>query len=163
MKLHSNISIAECRTRLGSATDLGGMALSWDAEGPGAVVGEFRGQAFRLHTRKYYQNAFAPFFYGRLSTADKGADLEGRFRMHPFARLFLVFWFALLMVFALAPLIVPAAKHAASGLNRNWYYAGLGILALLGVAFVLIGKWLGGGEQQVIHGFLKSTLDANDE
>jgi hypothetical protein len=163
MKLHSKISIAECRARLGSATDLGGMALSWDSEGPGSVMGEFRGQAFRLHTRKYYQNAFAPFFYGRLSADEGGAGLEGSFRMHPFARLFMVFWFALLIVFAVAPLIVPAAKHAASGLNRNWYYAGLGVLAVLGVAFVIIGKWLGGGDQQVIQSFLKTTLEAQDQ
>jgi hypothetical protein len=162
MKLHSKISIAECRTRLGSATDLGGMALSWDAEGPSVVMGEFRGQAFRLHTRKYYQNAFAPFFYGRLSAADGGAGLEGNFRMHPFARLFMVFWFALLIVFAVAPIIVPAARYAASGLNRNWYFAGLGVLAVLGIAFAIIGKWLANSEQEVIRGFLKSTLEAEE-
>jgi hypothetical protein len=162
MKLLTKLSIAECRARLGSATDLGGMALSWDAQGPATVVGQFRGQMFRLHTRKYYQNAFAPFFYGQLSAADDGAVLEGSFRMHPFARLFMLFWFALIIVFALAPVIVPAAKYAASGLSRNWYLAGLALLVVTGAAFFQIGIWLASGEKDVIHTFLKNTLEAQD-
>jgi hypothetical protein len=163
MKLRTKLSVAECRSRLGSATDLGGMSLSWDAAGPAAVVGEFRGQVFRLHTRKYYQNAFAPFLYGQLSAIEGGTTMEGNFRMHPFARLFMLFWFALLVIFAVAPLIVPAARNMASGLNRNWYYAGLGVLAMLGVAFFVFGKFLGNGDQETIHNFLKTTLEANDE
>jgi hypothetical protein len=163
MKLRTKLSIAECRARLGAATDLGGMALSWDATGPGAVVGEFRGEAFRLHTRKYYQNAFAPFFYGRLSAIESGTVLEGSFRMHPFARLFMLFWFTLLIIFGLAPIIVPAAERVAANFNRHWYFAGLIALAVLGIGFIEIGKWLGRGEQDVIHSFLKSTLEAQDE
>jgi hypothetical protein len=163
MKLRTKLSIAECRSRLGSATDLGGMALSWDSAIPGAVVGEFRGQVFRLHTPKYYKNAFAPFFYGQLSAADGGTTLEGNFRMHPFVRLFVVFWYSFLILFGVAALIVPAAKIPASGISRTWYFAGLGLLAILGLAVVQIGKWLGNGEQGVIHSFLKSTLEATDE
>jgi hypothetical protein len=163
MKLRTKLSVAECRTRLGSATDLGGMALSWDSAVPGSVMGEFRGQVFRLHTPKYYRNSFAPFFYGQLSSVDGGTALEGSFRMHPFVRLFIVFWYAFLLIFGFAGIIVPAAKYEGSGLSRNWYFAGLGILAVLGVGMVQIGKWLGKGEHEVIHAFLKSTLEANDE
>jgi hypothetical protein len=163
MKLRTKLSIAECRARLGSATDLGGMALSWDSAGPGAVLGEFRGSVFRLHTRKYYQNSFVPFFYGRLSSVDGGAILEGSYRLHPFVRLFLVFWFSFLILFGLAAIIVPAAVHPASGISRNWFFAGLALLAILGAAVVLVGAWLGRGEQEVIHSFLKSTLEAEDQ
>jgi hypothetical protein len=163
MKLRTKLSVAECRARLGSATDLGGMALSWDAAGPAAVVGEFRGEVFRLHTKKYYQNAFAPFLYGKLSAVEGGAVLDGTFRLHPFARMFMLLWFALLAVFAVAPIIVPAAKQMASGLNRNWYFAGLGVLAFLGIAFFILGKFLGNGDHELIHGFLKTTLEASDE
>jgi hypothetical protein len=163
MKLRTKLSVAECRARLGSATDLGGMALSWDAEGPGAVVGQFRGLVFRLHTRKYYQNSFAPFFYGQLLAEDGGAILEGSFRMHPFARLFMLFWFVLLILFGLAAIIVPAAQHPASGISRRWYFAGLALLAILGAGVVLVGTWLGRGEQEVIRSFLKKTLEAEDQ
>jgi len=110
MKLRTKLSLAECRERLGSATDLRGLALSWDGEGPGTVVGEFRGSMFRLHTRKYYNNAFAPFFYGKLTEADGGAILEGGFRMNPFVRLsmlFLISW-------------VRGASAAGAGFLGDW-------------------------------------------
>jgi hypothetical protein len=162
MKLRTKLSIAECRVRLGSATDLGGFALSWDAQGPGTVVGEFRGPVFRLHTRKYYDNSFAPFLYGKLQAADNGTILEGRFRLHPFVRLFTVFWFSFLLLFGVGALIVPAAPHTESGLGRGWFFLGLGVLAVLGAGFVQVGKWLGRGEQEVIRSFLKSTLEADD-
>jgi hypothetical protein len=163
MKLRTKLSLAECRARLGSATDLGGMALSWDAAVSSAVVGEFRGQVFRLHTPSYYKNSFAPFFYGQLSAVTGGTALQGSFRMHPFVRLFLVFWFGLLLIFGLAAFIVPAAKYQGSGISRNWYFVGLVVLAILGVGLVQVGKWLGRSEEGVIRNFLKSTLDASDE
>ena len=83
--------------------------------------------------------------------------------MHPFARLFMVFWFAFLIIFGLAAVIVPAAEHPASGISQRWYFAGLALLAIIGVGLVQIGKWLGNGEQEVIRTFLKSTLEAEEE
>jgi hypothetical protein len=163
MKLRTKLSLAECRRRLGSSTDLRGMALSWDAEAPGAVLGEFRGPVFRLHTPKYYRNSFAPFFYGKLTEADGGAMLEGDFRMNPFVRLFMVFWLSFILLFAAGALIVPAQAHSASGLGRGWFFAGLVLLAILGGGLVQVGKWSGRGDEEVIHSFLKSTLEASDE
>jgi hypothetical protein len=163
MKLRTKLSIADCRTRLGSATDLGGLALSWDAAAPGAVLGEFRGPSFRLHTKKYYSNSFAPFFYGKMTDADGGTNLEGGFRFHPFIRLFMVFWFSFLLIFAAAAIIVPAAPHQAGDGGRGWFFAGLGLSAILGAALILCGQWLGRGEREVIRSFLKNTLEAKDE
>jgi hypothetical protein len=139
------------------------MALSWDTATPGAVLGEFRGPVFRLHTKKYYSNAFAPFFYGKLTEVDGGTVLEGDFRLHPFIRLFLLFWLSFLILFGVSPIIVPAPQHPASGLSRCWFYAGLALLAVLGVGFVQCGRWMARGEREVIHSFLKSTLEAEDQ
>ena len=155
--------MADCRTRLGSATDLGGMALSWDAAAPGPVLGEFHGSMFRLHTKKYYSNSFTPFFYGKLAEVDGGTMLEGDFRLHPFIRLFLLFWFSFLIIFAASPIIVPAQHNPVSGLNRHLFYTGLAALAILGIGFVQFGRWLARGEREVIHAFLKKTLEADDE
>jgi len=163
MKLRTKLSLADCRTRLGSGTDLGGMALSWDAAVPGEVVGEFRGPAFRLHTKKYYSNSFTPFFYGKLTEADGGTVLEGDFRLHPFIRLFLLFWISFLLIFAASAIIVPPQPHPASGLNRGLFYMGLALLTVLGIGFVQFGRWLARGEREVIHSFLKSTLEAEDQ
>jgi hypothetical protein len=163
MKMRTKLSIADCRTRLGSATDLGGLALSWDAAAPGAVLGEFRGSVFRLHTKKYYNNSFAPFFYGKMTESDGGTVLEGGFRLHPFVRLFMLFWFSFLVIFAAGALIVPAPPHPPGEGGRGWFFAGLGVSALLGAGLILCGQWLGRGERTVIHSFLKNTLEARDE
>ena len=163
MRLRTKLSIADCRTRLGSATDLGGMALSWDAAAPGPVLGEFHGTVFRLHTKKYYSNSFAPFFYGKLKQTDGGTEVDGKFRLHPFIRLFMLFWFALLIIFAISPMIIPAEHNPVSGFNRQVFYSGLAALAVLGIIFVQIGQWLARGEREVIHAFLKKTLEAEDQ
>jgi len=163
MKLRTKLFLADCRTRLGSGTDLGGMALSWGAATPSAVVGEFRGSAFRLHTKRYYGNSFTPFFYGKLAEVDGGTVVEGDFRLHPFIKLFLLFWLAFLLIFAASAIIIPAPQHPASNISRGWFYAGLALLVVLGVALVQLGRWLARGEQEVIHSFLKSTLEADDQ
>jgi hypothetical protein len=163
MKLRTKMSMADCKTRLASSTDLRGLALSWSAEGPGAVVGEFRGSVFRLHTRKYYSNSFAPFFYGKLKEVDGGTILEGGFRMHPFVRLFMVFSLSFVLLFGLGAIIVPAPAHPASSTGRSWFFAGLALVAILSVGLVLFGKQLGRGDQEVIYSYLKSTLEANDQ
>jgi hypothetical protein len=163
MKLRTKLSVAECRTRLGSATDLGGMALSWDSAAPSAVMGEFRGPVFRLHTKKYYSNSFTPFFYGKLTEADGGAVLEGDFRLHPFIRLFMLFWFSFLILFGASAIIVPPMPSPTGGVNRHFFYMGLALLTILGLGFVQFGRWLARGEREVIHSFLKSTLEANDQ
>jgi len=162
MKLRSKLSVAECRARLASATDLRGFALSWDANGPEAVLGEFHGNVFRMHTRKYYDNSFAPFFYGKLQAAENGSMLEGCFRLHPILRLFTLFWYSFILIFAAGALIVPFPEHPVAGVSRNWFFAVLAILAVLGGGLVQIGKWLARGEQEVIRTFLKSTLEAED-
>ena len=157
MKLRTKLSLTNCQTRLRSATDLPGLALSW-----GAVVGEFRGCAFRVHTGRYYSNSFAPFFYGTLTEADGGVTIEGGFRMNPFIRLFLVFWLSFLLLFGVGAIMIPAPAHPALGLGRGWLYAGLGALAILGVGMVKLGRWLGRGDEEVIHSFLTKTLEAAD-
>jgi hypothetical protein len=163
MKLRTKLFLADCRKRLGSGTDLGGMALSWESATPGTVLGEFRGRVFRLHTKKYYSNSFTPFFYGKLAEVDGGTVVEGEFRLHPFVRLFLLFWLAFLLLFGASAIIVPAPQHPVSDIPRGWFYAGLALLAILGVAFVQLGQWLARGEREVIHSFLKNTLEADDQ
>ena len=162
MRLRTKLSMTDCQTRLRSATDMPGMALSWDAQGSGAVVGEFRGGAFRLHTGKYYSNSFAPFFYGVLTEADGGTNIEGGFRMNPFIRLFLAFWLSFLLLFGVGAIMVPAPAHPALGFGRGWLYAVLGALAIMGVGMVQLGKWLGRTDEQMIHSFLVKTLEASN-
>jgi hypothetical protein len=162
MKMRTKLSRNDCQTRLASATGLRELALSWNAKKSGAVIGEFRGPFFRLHTGKYHTNSFAPFFYGKLTEMDGGAVLEGGFRMNPLIQLFLLISLTFLLLFGLAAIIVPAQAHPVMGAGRGWFFLGLAGVAVLGLGLVLLGKWLGRGEQEVIHSYLKSTLEAND-
>ncbi|HEY3861002.1 MAG TPA: hypothetical protein VGO59_03870 [Verrucomicrobiae bacterium] len=162
MKLRTKLSLADCQSRLGSSTDLRGLALSWDSD-PGAVMGEFRGTAFRLHTRKYYQNPFAPFFYGNLTEADGGVVLEGIFRMNPLVRLLTLFWLVFLLMFGVGAMMIPAPMNPVRNINRGWLFGVLAVLAVFGAASVQLGQWLARGEQSVMHSFLKDKLEASDE
>ena len=83
--------------------------------------------------------------------------------MHPFIRLFMVFWFAFLLIFGAGALIIPASAHPAVGIGRGCFFTVLVVLALVGAGLIQFGRWLGRGEQEVIHSFLKSTLEASDE
>jgi hypothetical protein len=162
MKLRTKLSMTDCQARLRSGTESPGMALSWDVQAPSAVLGDFRGTAFRLHTGKYYSNSFAPFFYGILNAAEGGTTIEGVFRMNPYVRVFLAFWFSFLLLFGLGAVIVPAPAHPALGVSRGWLYAALGLLAIMGVGLVQLGKWLGRNDEKLIHSFLIQTLEASD-
>jgi hypothetical protein len=164
MKLRTKFSPAECRTRLVSATDLGGLSLSWNGPSDARkVLGDFHGATFRLHTARYYTNSFAPFFYGRMTACDNGTLIEGQFRMNPLARLLTVFWFAFVGIFAAAPLIVPMSKQPGTMVGPNTLYLALGCCLVLGIGLVVFGQWLGRGEKKVVLEFLKNSLEASSQ
>ena len=152
MKLSTKLSIEECKSRITKA-----------AEPPQFILGEFRGNSFRLRTRKFYINSFAPLFYGKFSERGAGSTLEGEFRMHTLVRLFMVFWFSFLALFGAALVVVPARIPLYREKDRWMLLAALGGLALFGLFFIMIGSWLARSEKTVIHNFLKTTLEAGDE
>ncbi len=163
MKLRTQLSADECRKRLASGTDLGGLSLSWNTPAAGPkVLGDFRGAAFRLHTGRYYTNSFAPFFYGKLSASENGTLIEGGFQMHPFARMFAVFWFSFVAVFAAAGFIVPMGKEPGRSVGRGTLFLALGSFVVAGVGLIKFGQWLGRGEQKTILDFLKTSLEATE-
>jgi len=57
----------------------------------GAVVGEFRGPVFRLHTKILQQFLYA-IFYGKLIDVNGETGVEGDFRTAPFLRLLPAFF-----------------------------------------------------------------------
>jgi hypothetical protein len=100
MTLHTSLSIDECRARLASAID----AEKWSFSlcgylGSKPILGKIYGNEFRLQKRIFYKNGFRSFFYGRLVPSENGALIEGEFRMHPFARWLMIYWFLFLSVF----------------------------------------------------------------
>ena len=159
----TKISVAQCRSRLEATTDVQGLLLSWKTDRNSLKVhGEIRGEAFRLHTRRFYVNSFAPFFYGRLGEADGGAVIVGEFKMNPLIRLLTVFWFSFIALFAVGALIVPAKQVPGIGAGRMTLFIALACLAAVGAGVVQCGRWLGRSEEEVILDFLKTELEAKE-
>jgi hypothetical protein len=163
MILRTHIAIDECRARLASAVDpvRWGFSLSGYA-GAKPILGKLRDTTFRLQMRPCYRNSFAPLFFGHFVASAEGTVVEGDFRMHPFVRVFMIFWFSFLVVFAAIALVVPSRDQP----EAPWGRAALLIVAAgmgaFGVGLVKFGGWLGRTEKEVIVGFLKSTLEANE-
>src|SRR5438034_1151738 len=94
MILRTRIPIDECKTRLASAVDAERLAFAASGyAGSKPMLGKFRDATFRLQKRRCYRNSFAPFFFGRFVVSAGGTVIEGDFRMHPFVRVFMIFWF----------------------------------------------------------------------
>ena len=158
MKLHTRFSIPECRSRLESAVDAERFGFSWSGyAGSREILGKIREMSFRLQKRRSYRNSFAPFFYGQFTPADGGTIIEGEFKMHPFVRAFMTFWFSFLAIFVVAALALPSRGQPEAAGARILMLLTAGLLAAFGVGLVKFGQWLGGSEQQTITTFLKAS------
>ena len=161
--LRTPLPIEECKARLASGVDVERLAFTWSGHaGSRPILGKFSENGFRLQKRRYYRNEFAPFFYGRFVRADRGTFIEGEFRMHPFARAFMIFWFSFLVLYFAVALVQyamePPGVRGGRGLLLVFPF---GMMAF-GIALVRFGRWLGRGEERAIVAFLKTTFEANE-
>ena len=161
VKLQTHIPIDDCKSRLAASMDAERLAFSRSGyAGSKEILGKIRGTGFRLQKRRYYRNSFAPYFYGRLEAADGGTRIEGEFKMHPAARIFMTFWFSFLALFAAAALILPSQGQPEAG--RLPFLAVAAFMAAFGVGLIKFSRWLARGEKVAIMDFLKSKLEASD-
>jgi hypothetical protein len=163
MTLRTRFSISECRSRLESAVDAGGFAFSLSGyAGSKEILGKIHERNFRLQKRRSYQNSFAPFFYGKFTPSDGGTLIKGEFRLHPFVRAFMAFWFSFLTIFVIAALFLPSGGQPEAAGGRIFMLLTAGLLAVFGIGLVKLGQWLGDSERQTITIFLKRMLEADD-
>lgn len=139
------------------------MAFSFSGyAGSREILGKIHEMSFRLQKRRYYRNSFAPFFYGRFKPANDGTVIEGEFKMHPFVRSFMTFWFSFLAVFVVAALVLPSRGQPEATGGRILMLLAAGVFAAFGIGLVKFGQWLGLSERQTIANFLKKTLETYD-
>jgi len=139
------------------------LAFSWSGyAGKKEILGRIREASFRLQKRRYYRNSFAPFFYGQFAPADSGTLITGEFRMHPFVRVFMAFWFSFLAVFVITALVLPSRGQQESAGGRAFILLIAGAFAVFGVGLMKFGQWLGNSKQNAIAAFLKKTLETDD-
>ena len=147
MRLRTQIPIEECKARLAAGVDVERLAFSWSGHaGSRPILGKFSESGFRLQKRRYYRNEFAPFFYGRFVSADRGTLIEGEFRMHPFARAFMILWFSFLALFFAVVLVQLAMGRPGVQEDRGLLLVVPLCMMAFGVALVRFGPWRGEGD-----------------
>jgi len=153
----------ECRARLTAGVDEERLAFSWSGHaGSKPILGKLGETGFRLQKRRYYRNEYAPFFYGRFVSSDRGTLIEGEFRLHPFVRAFMIFWFSFLALFTALVLVQSATGRPGVQADTGRLLGIALFLGVFGVALVKFGRWLGRGEERAIVAFLKTTFEASD-
>ena len=161
MTLRTDIPIEECRARLTAAMDVEQLAFSLSGyTGSKPILGRLRDTTFRLQKRRSYGNSFAPFFFGHFVALEGGTLIEGHFKMHPFVRAFMVFWFLFLGLFAVAALVLPSRGQPEAPWGRAALLLGVVAMAAFGAGLKKLGAWLGQAEEGSILEFLKTTLEA---
>ncbi len=98
-------------------------------------------------------NSFKPFFIGRFAWRDGRVVLAGRFRMHPFVRIFMALWFGG-AGFAIATFVM-AAGHARRG--SLFVPPAAGIL-LAGIGMVSLGGWFSRNDPAWLSTVIRGAL-----
>jgi hypothetical protein len=122
---------------------------------------KFKPRAFASRKRRCYRNSFAPFFYGNFTPSDASTIIEGDFRMHPFVKTFMIFWFCFLAVFSGAAFVLPSRGQPEAAGNRFLMLLVAVGMAAFGVGLVKFGRWLGVSEEQAMTAFLKKTFETD--
>ena len=113
-----------------------------------------------------YRNSFKPYFRGRLSASGSGTEIVGRIGLHPFARIFMYFWFGFLALFASVVLFGFVPEFLASDRPVD-----LGITILIavpfglfvfGIALLKLGRHLARNEPAQLKAFICDALDARE-
>jgi hypothetical protein len=134
-------------------------------EGSKPVIGWINGYEFRLRKRRYYNNGFAPEFYGNLKANGRGTVVEGYFDMARVTKAFMRIWLGGTILIGAAVFfstlrdLIRETSNAHEGLL-------IGLLVppamvLFGVLFPKFGLWLGRNEEKYILEFLQTTLIAS--
>ncbi len=157
MNWYTRLPVEECNARLRAGIDPERLAFSWSGfAGSKPILGKVRDSGFRLRKRRYYKNDLAPFFYGRFVPEGSSTRIEGEFKMHPVARVFVIVWFSFLAcLFVIAS--IPFVKGRQDA-DVGTLLASIG-LAAFGIVLIKFGRWLARGEGRAIVAFLESTLE----
>jgi hypothetical protein len=134
-------------------------------EGSKPVIGWINGYEFRLRKRRYYNNGFAPEFYGNLKTNGRGTIVEGYFDMARVTKFFMRIWLGCAILMGI-PIFVSTLRALIRGNSHapEGFLIGLLVpstMVLFGILFPKFGLWLGRNEEKYILEFLQTTLIAS--
>lgn len=164
----TSLSIEECRSRLTDPKYSPPGFFTFNPFTPppkGTIFVKLRGDRFRLFATgpRYILNSFVPFFYGSLEALPNGTRIHGRFRMHPFTRIFMAIWFGFLGVFTLLVITSLLFGDRQPQQPIHILFEGPVIMALFGTALVRFGWWFARGQRQSIRDFIRNDLLAQPQ
>jgi hypothetical protein len=156
----TDLTVEESLRRLREATDIGEQTpFSFSGyKGSKPVLSEFDGNSFKLWKRRYYRNAFAPFFRGALIREERGAHIEGRFGKNTLAFILTPIVAGIVLLFVVPQLISAYPGHAPS---VTWSDAL--IILLIGICGPKAGELIGKNEERSLRDFLETTLAATPD
>jgi hypothetical protein len=155
IELLSPLSREVCAARLRDAVDSG-----WRIFGGKPAIGRVDESSFRIRKRlgATFHNSFQTYLTGRLESDGSGTRVQCRFGMHPFVRGFMALWFAMLLAFTAAGIMMGAHGSA-----RGFPLVGIigpAIMAVFGVGLVFFGRFFARNEQRFLLDFLAQTIEA---
>lgn len=133
------------------------------------VVGKMDGDRLRLRKRRYWHDAFAGQFYGRMEPEPGGTRIVGYFDFPRWVHWFMRVWLVLAVVISVPIFLLTLSDvlrdtHYMRGGGGEW--VGLVVApAFLAYGFLLpaLGRWLGRGGERYILQFMETVLAARLE
>jgi hypothetical protein len=128
----------------------------------GTIMAKITGSSICLFAcgPRYLYNSFEPYFYGTVEPQALGSLIQGRFRVHPFVRLFMAFWFGVLGVAWLSILVAALLGRLSPGMPPLIALALPAAIALGGFMIVRLCSWLGDGQKKRICEFIEGVTQA---
>lgn len=176
----TSIPIDECLNKLEAASEkhsIFGQFLNYFSPNyPPSGKPEIKiyGNKFRLFIKfdkLLNRNPFHTFFYGELSPSTNGGTIiKGKFKMHPFIRAFMAFWFSGVIIsggvfFIISLIHILELDITDAGMYHGtptWEVIFVPLLIASGYALVKFGKSLSKDEEVHLIEFIKTTLSASE-
>jgi hypothetical protein len=151
-EFRSAYALAESVERLRAATKRSVFA----SLGETAAVGKVSEEGVRLQrVIPMMSNGFKPFFIGRFEVRDGVTVLFGRFTMALFAKIFMSFWFGMLL--AIAGGIWLGTGHSAKPVPRLVLFQPL-LMVGFGIVLVAVGKWFARNDVAWLSSVIEGAL-----
>ena len=156
IELLSPLSREACAARLDDAVDTG-----WTGFGSKPAIGRVDQTSFRIRKRlpAAVHNSFQSYLTGRMEDSGSATRVRCQFGMHPFVRVFMAIWFAMLFAFGAGWIVMASHSNGAGGFTVVGAIIPI-MMAVFGVGLVIFGRFFARNEQRFLLDFLAQTIDA---
>ena len=157
--LISPLPIDECVGRLRAAV-IGDGSAAFGQEGVIGKVGE-NSLRVRKGLRMGMHNSFQTYLRATLESEGTSTRLTCHFGLHRFVAVFMLFWFGLVLIFAVGFMVVGLRSIEAVDVPGVAFVVPL-MMVPMGVGLVGVCRRMARGERQFLLDFLRETIDARE-